>query len=516
MKRNIFLVFILSGFVSSLLSQTAFNVYDSGSPDGTRFELKDRSQYTKVTEVTTLSNATKACASASPGELIVIKNGTYTGNLNISGTGTAEKPIVVTAETPGKVILNGASTIKFGGEYMILNGIVMKEFKEGTVVTFKWSSSVHAFNCRMTNCVLDGKDNTVPEGTDVNWILIFGKYNRIDHCYIGGKSSSNTNIMLKLEGPTTSDNYCRIDHNFFGDRPDNGKNGGETIRLGDSNTSLNDAYTMIEDNFFYHCDGESEILSIKSGKNIIRRNTIYESVGGIVLRHGNGNTVESNYIFGNYKPLTGAIRVINADHKIYNNFVQACVGSDFHAPLCILKGIKNSASNGYHRVRNVVITNNTFVDCDSILIGFVNPRDAATQIEDPINTAIVNNLFYNTRRTGNQMIQFQNNVNKADLIISSNYVTTKDGNYKEPGFTEKPLSFETNHFGMSGLGECTAPIIAKYPVDFVMEDITGSTRPDIVACAGAQHIANTGKTFNCATLDRVGPSFDYMYNKPVR
>ena len=67
--------------------------------------------------------------------------------------------------------------------------------------------------------------------------------------------------------------------------------------------SLSSGYTIVEHNLFEDCDGDPEIVSIKSSDNIIRHNTFRGSYGTLSLRHGNRNKLESNYFFGNGKPI---------------------------------------------------------------------------------------------------------------------------------------------------------------------------------------------------------------------
>ena len=46
------------------------------------------------------------------GDTIVMKNGIWTNQaISLKGTGTAAYPVVLEAETPGEVILNGSSKI---------------------------------------------------------------------------------------------------------------------------------------------------------------------------------------------------------------------------------------------------------------------------------------------------------------------------------------------------------------------------------------------------------------------
>ncbi len=106
-------------------------------------------------------------------------------------------------------------------------------------------------------------------------------------------------------------NHHQIDHNIFGYRKPFGGNFAEIIRVGNSWSSQLPSYSIIEENIFYRCDGENEIISVKSGFNTVRRNLFYESRGGLVCRHGHNNIIDSNVIIGNQLPGTSGIRIIN-------------------------------------------------------------------------------------------------------------------------------------------------------------------------------------------------------------
>ena len=69
---------------------------------------------------------------------------------------------------------------------------------------------------------------------------------------------------------------------------------------------------VIEQNLFVRCVGENELMSIKSGSNIIRDNTLIDSPGAqLTLRHGNGNIVYGNYLRG-----TDGIRIFGDRNRV--------------------------------------------------------------------------------------------------------------------------------------------------------------------------------------------------------
>jgi poly(beta-D-mannuronate) lyase len=104
------------------------------------------------------------------------------------------------------------------------------------------------------------------------------------------------------------ENFHSIDHNYFGKRPPLASNGGEIIRVGVSQHCQFNSNTQIKNNFFEHCDGETEIISIKSCSNVVEENVFKESQGSVVLRHGDNNLVKGNYFVGNDKTGSGGVR----------------------------------------------------------------------------------------------------------------------------------------------------------------------------------------------------------------
>ena len=67
-------------------------------------------------------------------------------------------------------------------------------------------------------------------------------------------------------------------------------------------------------------DGEIEIISIKSGKNIVRGNTFVNNEGLVTLRHGTQSIIENNIFLLEGKKNGGGVRVYDKGHTIRNNY----------------------------------------------------------------------------------------------------------------------------------------------------------------------------------------------------
>ncbi len=297
-----------------------------------------------------------------PGDVVILKNGVWVNAaLVFNGTGTESMPITLRAEEGGKVLLTGNSTLQIGGEYLVVDGLVFTEgyLNGGHIIEFRTSSGNPAYHCRLTNTKI--KDyNPASPATEYKWVSLYGQYNRVDHCHFEGKTNLGTTLVVWLDNQP---NYHLIDHNYFGPRPDLGENGGETIRIGTSDWSMYDSYTTVEMNLFDECDGEIEIISNKSCKNVYRYNTFRNSAGTLTLRHGNNCEVYGNFFFGSADKQSGGIRIIGEGHRVYNNYLQDIPGSGFRAAICLTNGVPDSPLNRYFRVISAQVINNTLVNC---------------------------------------------------------------------------------------------------------------------------------------------------------
>lgn len=362
--------------------------------------------FSKNTLVSSITDLNKTVKNAQPGDTISLLNGTYTDEkLVFHAIGTAENPIVIQAETAGRVFIEGNSNMRIGGEYLEIHGLVFRNGYHPNVWEFRSKSGNWANNCRITNCTIDGYND--PDDTiKGRWVLLYGKNNRIDHCYFANKINEGVLMAIVLEEKNNElsreacgENKHRIDHNYFGARPHLKyvDNGGEIIRIGDSFTSLMSSQTIVENNYFEYCDGEVEIISVKSCDNVLRNNYFFESAGALVLRHGNRNTVEGNTFVGNGKKNAAGIRVINAGHIIRNNYLEGLKGKGSYSAFSVMNALENPKANEYHQVKDVLIENNTLVNCENI--GFNlrhgNAKRAEVQTLIPENVVFRSNVFYN-------------------------------------------------------------------------------------------------------------------------
>ena len=383
--------------------------------------------------VSNLAELKSANEKALPGDIIILKDGTWSDcKIEISCSGTEKAPIIFKAQTDGKVLINGKSFLRIGGNHIIIEGLNFKDGSaaSGNVWEFRLKDNV-ANNCRITNCSINDFNN--PKRINENyWVALYGKNNRIDHCTFYNKKNLGVLIAVILDDNRSRMNNHLIDSNYFAPRPPLQSNAGEIIRVGVSQHCTFYSNTIIRNNLFDQCNGEVEIISIKSCGNIIRNNVFKECQGGLNLRHGNNNTAEGNIFLGNGKEGTGGVRIINEGNWVVNNLFYKCRGVDFRSPLAIMNGVPHSPAYRYLPVRDAVVANNTFINCTpfSLCEGSDSERSVA-----PANVFIFKNVFAN-----NQDYILYHVFDKTDSIyFANNLVSTS---IKQPlleGFDKRTI-----------------------------------------------------------------------------
>ena len=320
---------------------------------------------TRAAEVPVASAAdiARVAATAAPGDVLIMKDGAWTDQkIAFTAKGAADKPITLRAQTPGKVILSGNSSLIVDGEYLVISGLFVKDGK-GTTDGVRINGS----HCRLT-------DSTVIDSTYKFYI------------HLAGKTSESPTLQVEAEGKP---NHHQIDHNHFGPRPPLGKNGGETMRVGYSQQSMNSSATLVEENLFDRCDGEIEIISSKSCDNVYRFNTFLDCAGMLTLRHGNRCLVEGNIFLGHHKKGSGGIRVIGEDHFLINNYIDGVDKGGFW----ITAGVPDSPLNGYFCARRATIAFNTVVDSKGPCLELDAGFGGSNRSLRPENITIANNIF---------------------------------------------------------------------------------------------------------------------------
>jgi poly(beta-D-mannuronate) lyase len=260
--------------------------------------------------VSTLADLQARIEAARPGETIVVVDGSYavTAPLTVHTKGRAGAPVRIVAEHVGGVTLSGSDGFDVAAEaaYVQVDGFVFTH-RSGRAQVRSGASHIR-FTHNVFACTGDGA-----------YLTVAGDDTEINRNEFRDKRTVGNMIDVRGAGTQVARRVW-IHDNYFHDftSPGPGTNGAETIRFGLSGLSLSKGLGLIEDNLFVRCTGENEMLSIKSGSNIIRRNTLLDSPGAqLTLRHGNENVVRLNYLRG-----TDGIRIFGDRHRVSENYLE--------------------------------------------------------------------------------------------------------------------------------------------------------------------------------------------------
>ncbi|MEP0390614.1 MAG: polysaccharide lyase 6 family protein [Erythrobacter sp.] len=419
-----------------------------------------------------------AAKSVEAGDEIVLANGEWRDfDLVITGKGSSAEPIIVTSQEAGKVVLTGQSSLRIGGEYIHVNGLVFRDgfSPRGEVISFRRNKEDLARHSRVSGVVVDGFSKSDRYESDY-WVGIYGQNNRFDHNSLIGKTNKGVTLAVRLDSEGSRENDHRIEFNYFGPRPVLGSNGGETLRIGTSRYSIFNSNTVVANNIFDRTSGEVEIISSKSGGNIFRGNVFLRSRGTLTLRHGDNNVVEGNVFLGGGEGHTGGIRVINRGQTVRGNYMEGLRGEAFSSSLAIMNGVPNSPVNRYVEVEGGVIEGNTIVDSRRLAfnVGADQERSAA-----PSNTTFANNLMAGLE--GESFIEVYDDISK--IAFSNNVVGKGEVDEELPSFAQRPFEMERAENGL------------LYPVDPALADV------------------GVSRALTPVTLEQVGASY---YPKPEK
>ncbi len=437
--------------------------------------------------VTTIDELNTSIKNAKPGDDIVLKNGIWKDvEIKFEGEGTKSNPIKLRAETPGKVFIEGVSSLEMSGNYLNVEGLFFRNghSPKKNVIAFRTSKSNVANHSRVSNCVILDFNN-LERDKDNLWVQFYGKHNTLEHCYIAGKTNGGPTVRVDLKGNQSIRNYHQIVNNHFGPRPRKGGARGETIQLGSSFTSMSPSNTTIANNLFEECNGEVEIISSKTNFNRIKNNVFYKSEGSVVTRHGNYVTVDGNYFIGDgVNDQYGGIRIINTGHWVTNNLFYKIKGKNFRSPIAIMNGIPKSPLNRYNQVTDVVIAYNTFVDSDSpwqfgvgtnIAQAAVLPKSEIRSAR-PLRTEVANNIIYNSVGDKNPIIEHDkaDGVTFKSNVIDNNGVEIKNSH----GLITKELTLTEigNNLSVPTSGFDDVEIYSGFDFEVITEDLLGNSR----------------------------------------
>jgi len=390
--------------------------------------------------VGTLSQLSAAISQAQPGDRIMVKDGVYstTSAIQVSSKGTATNPVVITAETIGQVVISGSYGFKITGA----QNVVIRGFE----LTHSQDTSDSANRC--SNCVnVRFTENTFAltstSEKKSHWLSIDGTSSdvRVDHNTFQSKRTEGVFLIIVGSNGKMPQN-THVDHNLFRDHSYGGSNGGECVRIGHSSLGPVAANSILEYNTFERCNGDPEVVSVKSSKNTFRYNTFRENDGSLVFRHGSGHIADGNIFVDG----PNGIRVYGANHVIINNYFanNPTSGSSIRDPLIIPKGTvltdASTSNAGYAQAKNILVAHNTFINNK---IGIVIGAFSGSYLPDDITVA--NNIL--TSSSGKLVT-----VQSGDVSFSKNILyptgSATVGNIPSSGYTKADPQLTWSSNGM--------------------------------------------------------------------
>ncbi|MCH6255465.1 polysaccharide lyase 6 family protein [Puniceicoccaceae bacterium K14] len=393
-----------------------------------------------------------------PGDKVIIKPGTYHDvSTQFVGGGDLQQQVIVEAEEAGSVKFLGRSGFGVNGNYITLSGLVFdgrpenfdsspKQFLDDNVGPLSDPKSMggppsyngmvvfseNSTGCRLTNSFFSNFDRSYddyPKG--MNYIMLRGFENEIDHCTFEHKRSLNATIFIKPDpgkeaGPSVERNHY-IHHNYFGERNYVGKNGWETIRISDSSKQDYDLACVIDSNYFYRAilnpgslSKEKEIISNKSRKNKYINNVFEECDGQITLRHGRDCLVENNWFLGKGSNGATGVRIIGTGHTVKGNVFSDLDGIEYAATLTTMQGGYGIVNNQYEGVEDILIEGNLFLNCaQPINMSFANGRGEDYD-SPPRNLSMIGNRIL-SNESGYPMFVFASDLTTSGVWKGNEY-----------------------------------------------------------------------------------------------
>ncbi|KJL34785.1 polysaccharide lyase 6 family protein [Microbacterium azadirachtae] len=438
--------------------------------------------------VSSLAQLQSAITAAQPGDTIILSNGTYAvgSPIAVTGGGATGNPVTIKAATVGGVTLTGTSSFTFSAAH----DVVLHGFRFTQSTTLEVPADSHA--------ITFSRDEFAFAQSAEHNLMVRADDSVVEYSWFHGKSTIGVYLGIEGAGTTEMATGVRVHHNYFSDQSFTGANGGECIRLGVSPRALSAAGAIIENNLFENANGDPETISVKSSGNTIRYNTIRNSVGGIVLRHGNGNAVVGNRIIGG----ANGIRIYGNDHVIVNNYVAGLskdgivIGSgterDHYA------GEPADSRRGNDAPDRIRIALNTLVDNGGGIVGETN------RTVPPLDVTIVDNIVRGqTGYLGNVPLM-QDFYWRGNIIWGS----AANGNIPKVGFTRVDPLLAQDAAGTWKITTSSPAVNAATQTNhanWVTDDLDGRARTGVYDI-GAQEVTGTPATRAPLTTTDVGPS----------
>ena len=316
-----------------------------------------------------------------------------------------DSQLLIRAENLGGTTLTNATLTNSNN--ITLQGFIFGPNDESTLLKI-----VNSTNIKVLHNLFDHKDITesqtslvMTQASDTIEIA-YNEFRDKNQDNLNGTKITGSFIKTQYDDPLMSKNI-HIHHNHFNNIAPylvNGTPAGdsdrEAIAMGIADSQDVVTNNIVEYNLFENCDGENEIITVKTSSNIFRYNTFKNSMGSLSFRLGTNNQAYGNYFYGlgtgdtvadeNYE--TGGIRVYGSGHTIYDNYMENLTGVSWRRPILVDSGdTSDSTGNDSHETStNITVYNNTIIDSlgGGIHIGGENYSNMPTNISITDNIVV--------------------------------------------------------------------------------------------------------------------------------
>lgn len=476
--------------------------------------------------VSTAEGFRNAVHRAKPGDVILLADGKYDlrGTLTVTSSGMPGEPVVLKAKNRNRTVFIGDSRFVIEtAAHVIIEGFNFSS-TGGPAIELRACNNVRITRNMFHLTDTERASWVVIDGSRLNPTALSHR-NRIDHNLFQKKRVLGN--FITIEGTRDANfqvsQFDTIDHNHFRDIGPRVENVLEAIRIGGSDYSLSRGYTVLERNLFERCDGDPEYISIKSSDNIVRHNTFKECLGSLSLRHGNRNTIEGNYIFGNNRTGmfldstgktwtlgTGGVRFYGDSMIIVNNYFEGLTGSKWDGTLSITNGDADygdgQSLTKHFRIRDAIIAFNTFVNNRSnIEIGYDGEGFQGNWWRlPPSGLKIANNLIVGTSDTLIKMYDTpRNSTWEGNIAFASQGAVVSPARIEGIEVTNPNLVKANDFWRLPKSSPAVDAAVGEFPI--VQNDVEGQKR-GAKKDVGADEVSSAKSINRPLTARDVGPN----------
>jgi hypothetical protein len=403
---------------------------------------------------------TSSLSAVQPGQTIVLKTGTYQGDVTVQVCGTIDNPIRIVADTAGEAILYRSCWYFYDASDIIVSGLVFKEASSGAISVVGACERNRFESLKFLNCGCSEKASCTfffgGAGAACNMVeqCVFERQprpvnekKRADEAVIG---------LMISEGDRGDEGLPIKDHIIKNNGFSNYDYG---ILVGADDATMKEYGHLIAYNTIDNCFSEG--IMVKCGDTQVKGNVLKKcAANSISIVAGQGTVVDDNRILDSGV----GIRIAGKGHTVSNNCIVRC---------------RNEAIRVMEPLSNGATTENVFIEQNTLVNWFHNnssPPLPAISIGRKTNAIVKKNLFFGQGTPyrlddGNNETPGAKNKQQRHLItdnISSEPCETL------PGIEKTGISFHSeqndNYENQSGYG-AQGWMCGPKPYDPAMEEI---------------------------------------------